>query len=361
MNPIRPVRTLVIVASLLGAAMPVRAHEHSQRTEVLIFASGEARGFDGGDPAIESDDFLATADFLANWTNSRWHALAEFLVTNEEQELERLQIGWEPVPDTFLWVGRFHQPGSFWNTRQHHGQYLQPSVTRPSIENWEDDGGVLPQHVEGLLFETRKPYGTKRGIDFSAGVGISTQLTDSALEPVEVFDPRSRDRVLSYSMQITLLPEFTGDDALGIVASHSEIPFESAPRPDGSDHVDLQIVGVYADISRGPWQITSTIYAVQSEFAGATNAPEDRFLAGYFQLQRHFDSRLTALVRLEVTGGTGDSAYLALFPGFIERRSVFDLRWDFAPRQALSFEFADAHAPNDDYREFRLQWSTALP
>lgn len=361
MNPLRIPIALGLFAGLVATAMPAAAHEHSQRTEVLVFASGEARAFDGDEPVIESDDFLATADFLVNWTSDRWHALAEFLLTNEEAELERLQFGWEPVPDTFLWIGRFHQPGSVWNTRQHHGQYLQPSITRPTIENWEDDGGVLPQHVEGLLFETRRPFGAKRGIDFSAGVGISAQFHDDALEPFEVFNPRSRDRVLSYSMQVTLLPDMTGDDAFGITASHNELPFDQAPRPDGSDHVDLQVLGIYADVTRGPWQLTSTVYAAQAEFSGASGMPQDRFLAGYFQLQRHFDSRLTALVRIEATDGTSDSAYLALFPGFVKSRNVFDLRWDFRPRQALSVEFADTKAPLADYNEFRLQWSAALP
>lgn len=361
MDSLRTPIALGLFAGLIATAVPAEAHEHSQRTEILVFASGEARAFDGDEPVIETGDVLATADFLANWTSGRWHALAEFLATNDEQEFERLQIGWEPVPDTFLWIGRFHQPGSVWNTRQHHGQYLQPSVTRPAIENWEDDGGVLPQHVAGLLFETRKPFGAKRGIDLSAGAGISAQLHDGALEPVAVFNPRSDDRLMSYSMQLTLLPDFTGDDALGVVASYSELPFDPSPRPDGSDHVDLRVLGLYADISRGPWQLTSTIYAAEAEFSGAVNLPQDRFLAGYLQLQRHFDSRLTALVRLEATDGTGDSAYLALFSGFVKSRNVFDLRWDYAPRQALSVEFADTRAPLADYHEFRLQWSAALP
>lgn len=352
---------LGLFAGLIPTPADAAAHEHSRRTEILVFASGEARAFDGDDPAIESDDFLAAADFLATWTSDRWHALAEYLLTNEEQELERLQFGWEPVPDTFLWIGRFHQPGSVWNTRQHHGQYLQPSITRPAIENWEDYGGVLPQHVEGLLFETRRPLGEKRGVEFSAGLGISAELRDDALEPFEVFNPRNDGRMLSYSMHAALLPDMTGDDAFGVTVSHNELPFDPAPRPDGSDHVDLQVLGIYADVARGPWQLTSVIYAAEAEFAGAASMPRDRFLAGYIQLQHHFDSRLTALVRVEATDGSGDSAYLALFPGFVKRRNVFDLRWDFRPRQALSIEFADTKAPPADYGEFRLQWSTALP
>ena len=158
-----------------------------------------------------------------------------------------------------------------------------------------------------------------------------------------------------------LLPDMTGEDSFGVIASHNELPFDPAPRPDGSDHVDLQLFGVYADVTRGPWQLTSTIYAAEAKFAGAADSPEDRFLAGYFQLQRHFDSRLTALVRIEATDGTGDSPYLALFPRFVKSRNVFDLRWDFSSRQALSIEFADTQATPDDYSEFRLQWSTALP
>jgi len=361
MDSLRFPSALVLFVGLISGVMPAQAQEDPQRTELLLFASGEARAFDGDEPVVEFDDLLVTADFLGTWSSGQWHALAELLLTTEEQELERLQFGWEPVPDTFLWVGRFHQPGSVWNTRQHHGQYLQPSVTRPAIEDWEDNGGVMPQHIEGLLVESRRPLGARHGIALSAGVGISAQVRDSALKPMDVFSPRRTDRMLSYSMQIALLPDFTGDDALGLVVSHNEIPFNPSPRPDGSDHVDLGVLGLFLDIGHGPWQLTSTVYAVYAKLEGAPAAPEDRFLAGYLQLQHHFDSRLTALARLEATDGAGDSAYLALFPGFVERRSVVDLRWDFAPRQALSLEFADTHSLREDYREFRVQWSAVLP
>ncbi|MDH4260700.1 MAG: hypothetical protein OEW16_10440 [Gammaproteobacteria bacterium] len=361
MHSVKFLGAFFLLAGLLGEALPIRAEELSQRTELLIFASGEVRGFDGGQPFVESDNLLLSADLLGTWTRGRWHALAEVLLTTDEQELERLQLGWEPVPDTFLWIGRFHQPGSIWNTRQHHGQYLQPSITRPAIENWEDEGGVLPQHVEGLLFESRRPLGARRGVALSAGVGISAQLKDGALEPMKLFNPRNNDRLPSYSMQIAFLPDLTEDDAVGLLASHNELAFDPLPRSDGYDHVDLEVLGCYLDIGRGRWQLTSTAYAVHAKVSGALAAAEDRFLAGYLQLQYQLDGGLTALARLEATGGTADSAYLVLFPGFVEGRSVLDLRWDFAPRQALSLELADTHAPRKDYRELRIQWSAALP
>ena len=58
----------------------------------------------------------------------------EYLVSSVEHDLERFQIGYELVPDTLIWAGRFHQPASAWNVEHHHGRYLQTSITRPAVE-----------------------------------------------------------------------------------------------------------------------------------------------------------------------------------------------------------------------------------
>lgn len=359
MNSSRVIRASVLLASV-WVAVAARADDQPQRAELLVFGSAEARGFED-QPPLHSDDLLLTADFLGNWNSGRWHALAEVLLSTEEQEIERLQFGWEPVADTFLWIGRFHQPGSVWNTREHHGQYLQPSITRPSIEDWEDGGGVLPQHIEGLLFETRRPLRGDRAFALSTGVGISARLNDGALDPMDVLDPHRGSRKMSYSLQAALLPDFASDDSIGLVASHNELALAPAPGPAGSGQVNLSVLGAFLDLGRGPWQLTATAYAVEARFAGAIQAPPDRFDAGYLQLQRRFDTRLTLLARIEATRGTGNSPYLALLSGWIKQRLVADLRWDFAPRQALAIEVADSDAPAGDFREVRIQWSAALP
>ena len=92
----------------------------------------------------------------------------------------------EFVPDTVLWLGRFHQPASAWNTEHHHGQYLQTDITRPYIERWEDEQGIIPQHITGLLLESRQSIGKDGAIQFYGGIGAAPALTNGALDAIDL-------------------------------------------------------------------------------------------------------------------------------------------------------------------------------
>ena len=354
------VRAVAAFAALLLGQLATAEQPPPSRGEVLLFASAEGFKLDGSDTLDDSPDGVLTADVLASWTAGRFRVMGELFLTTEEQDLERLQFGWEIVPETQLWLGRFHQPGSFWNTRQHHGQYLQTSVTRPAIENWEDDSGVLPQHVEGALLESRLSLSQSRGLMISASAGIGPMFRDGLLEPNEVFDPRSDHRGASYGLQVAFLPDYSDNDGIGLVASHSEVMFGDSVRPYGAAHIDLDVAGIFFDFARGPWRATSTTYWIRSAFVETSGGPDDSFVSGYFQLQRRIGERFTVLGRVEASSGADRSAYVALFDDFVEQRNVVDLRWDFAKLHALTIELADTNTLHDGYREYRLQWSAAL-
>ena len=180
----------------------------TDRGELLLFASADGARIASDDPGYDTTDLDLTADVLGSLSAGKFRVFGELVLATEEQELERLQFGWQVAPETFLWLGRFHQPASTWNTDYHHGRYLQPSITRPSIEEWEDEGGVLPQHLEGVLVETRLPLGERRGLTLAAGGGIGPVMGSAGLEPLEVFGPRSFERRPAYSLQAAFLPEF---------------------------------------------------------------------------------------------------------------------------------------------------------
>jgi hypothetical protein len=330
------------------------------RSELVLFASGEAYTLQDSEIEDDSLDGLLTADILGSWTAGRFRVLAELLLATDEQELERLQVGWEAVPETMLWIGRFHQPGSFWSSRQHHGVYLQTSITRPAIEDWEDDSGVLPHHVEGLLAESRLELSGSHGLMIMASAGIAPVLEDGALEPFDILDPRGDDRGVSFGLQAAFLPDYSSGDGFGLVASHSEIMLGENDGLDRHGHVDLDVAGLFVDVGHGPWQVTSTVYWIWSSFSASGYGAGDSFVSGYFQLQRQIGAHVTALARIEASSDADESEYIALFDDFVDERSVIDLRWDFAPHHALTFEWADTGTLHDSYQEYRLQWSAAF-
>lgn len=66
-------------------------------------------------------------------------------------DLERLIIKYR-VNDYFnVSAGKFHTPFGYWNNAYHHGSLIQPTIQRPAIVRFEDEGGFLPVHQVGLM------------------------------------------------------------------------------------------------------------------------------------------------------------------------------------------------------------------
>ncbi len=115
-------------------------------TSSPAFAAGEEHSHHGSDlmlfPAVTvshlnrpvsglvQDKLAPEVNLFYSAGRDRWRFLAEFLVRDTEQEMERLQVGWLANSDLTLWLGRFHSPLGFWNSEHHHGAYLQ---THPGL------------------------------------------------------------------------------------------------------------------------------------------------------------------------------------------------------------------------------------
>jgi hypothetical protein len=353
----------VIVAMTIAARAFAAESDPSDgpgQSELLFFTSADGLLIDSGDAAYDTSDLNLSVDTLGSLSAGRFRVLGELLLSTEEQELERFQIGWEARPDTYIWLGRFHQPASVWNTRHHHGSYLQPSITRPVIESWEDEGGVLPQHFMGVLTETRLSLGRSGGLSLQGGLGSGPEMQEQELIPVEIYEPKGLDGRRSWSIRAAFLPEFADDDGIGIVASGSEIDLVRSAYVGAADHVDLEVVGLFAAWQHGTSRLDASVYFVRSRFVDDGSEPDD-FTAGYVQYRREFSRGFSVLGRLEGSAHTTDSDYLALFPDFVKQRAVLDLRWEFRSQQALSVEVASSLAQDSEIRELRLQWSAVLP
>ncbi|MGH8134710.1 MAG: hypothetical protein ACRER4_00045 [Steroidobacteraceae bacterium] len=352
-----------MAAALLAATASAGEHDqhgNSGQGELVFFPFVDAETFDSDDPIYDTSELDLSVDVLGSWGAGRIRVLGELLLSTEEQDLERFQVGWEALPNTYLWLGRFHQPASVWNTRHHHGPYLQSSITRPAIELWEDEGGVLPQHLVGLLAETRRPMGETGGVSLAAGIGVGPALKTGSLEPLEAFEFHNFENRRSWSLRANWLPDFTGDDGIGLIASHSQIDIREANYPGPADRVDLDVAGLFVAWTHDPWRLDAALYAMRADFVGEGSA-DDNFTAGYLQLRRELGKKFSILGRFEDSADTSESRYLALFSDFTSQRTVLDFRWDFMRQQAITVEVATSQARDSDFRELRLQWSAALP
>jgi hypothetical protein len=261
------------------------AGEHSSSEfEVFVAAEGLAGH---GQPHPRLDDPWLDADVIFGLTHGPFRVFGEYFITTDEHDLERFQVGYEVVPDTMVWLGRFHQPASAWDTEHHHGRYLQTAITRPSIENWEDEDGVIPQHITGALVESRRQIGTDAGVQLSAGVGAGPALTTRDNVPIDLVGNNPGKHGLSYTGRLVFLPDYVGTSSAGLLVGHDQLFARSAIAMTTlrSTHANLSIYGAYVDWSVDAWRFIGTGYYVDVTLDRPN--PDESFISAYLQAERH--------------------------------------------------------------------------
>jgi len=152
---LRPCLNAALLMMLFGAGLSSQAmtmtddehphHEHSG--DLMLFPALLSSHLDKTVNGQVQNKLQPEVDIFYSTDRDRLRFLAEYLVRDDEHEMERMQLGWLVHPTATLWLGRFHSPLGFWNSEHHHGAYMQTTISRPSILAFEDGGGVLPTHI----------------------------------------------------------------------------------------------------------------------------------------------------------------------------------------------------------------------
>ncbi len=339
-------------------------HRHQEK-ELVLFLSTEAHRISSSrsTDALNEDAWFS-ADIVLALTRDKFRLFGEYLVSPAEHDLERFQAGYELVPNAVVWLGRYHQPGSAWNTEHHHGRYLQTSITRPSIELWEDEAGIVPQHVSGVLLDTRPSLGDAGGLQVSLGSGLGPRIQEGQLDAFDLLDPHESSRRISWTGRVGWLPDDAGASAVGLLFARHRIPVldGSIVNLPTATEVRQEVYGAYTNWTQDPWHVLGAIYDVRFALRGAGVARSERFIAGYLQVARQLPRGVLVYGRIEDSSHAGRSLYLSgNFGDFEVRRALAGVRWDVRPRHALTFEAGRGTTIRAHQNEFRLQWSAALP
>ena len=95
-------------------------------------------------------------------------------------DVERIIISYAPRGWFKAGAGKHHTPIGFWNNAYHHGAVMQPTIERPLMFKFEDEGGVLPIHTVGLLLSGNDISPAHLTYEFLVGNGIgSTPIADN--------------------------------------------------------------------------------------------------------------------------------------------------------------------------------------
>lgn len=355
-----------LIAACLMAPWPAWSDDHMHGMgNFEMFLSLQGVAHDGTDrrPARREDSWVI-GDLVFAANRGLWRTMGELNLGPNEADMERFQIGFEPVPDTLIWFGRFHQPGSAWNNELHHGHYLQTAITRPAIEAWEDEEGLIPQHLAGTLLESRRPLGAVAGVQLSLGVGYGSVLNDEGLSPIDLLRVNHGGHRLSETARIAFLPKYLGSSSVGLLLGRHRTPVFDPVLGAMLDAqvVDQDEVGVYLDLDRETWRVMGATYYVGVDLQNATGTRHEHFMSGYLQLERRFAHGWTAFVRHENSDNAARSRFVAIHADdFVAHGTLGGLRWDFTHRQALTIEVSRLTTINATQNAERIQWSSVVP
>jgi hypothetical protein len=348
----------IILAILLLPAKAFAEVEH----ELLLFLSAEgANKLLEANEDIKSPDGVLSADILYGFSWKQFHFLGEYLASNKETELERLQLGLEFGENNFAWIGRFHVPSNYWMTAYHHGQYLQTSISKPGIAEFEDFGGIIPSHTTGLLLDGTHVFDDSTGITTAFSIGTAPVLDDGFMENFDLLNPQSGHN-LAYHFRFTYQPNYFDNNKIGLVASFADLNAErSTLQGQEFDAVEQITVGGFVDWYWQEWRLVSAVSHIINRLYRNNRINDDAFTVGFVQTEYELNQNWIFFGRVEESFSTGNSEYLKLIPNFVESRQMIGARFEFLQRHALTLELAHIETVKENFGQARLQWSAIFP
>ena len=356
-------RYWIMFVVVLMAPFNVLQAESEGRQDLLFFLSGGPVYHQvTSEEGIQENDFIVDADILYSYLKGDFRFLAEYILSTDEAELERFQFGWQVEEESVAWLGRFHSPARYWNTAYHHGQYLQTSITRPLSEKFEDEGGILPAHITGLLFETMHKGPGVDGFQATISLGATSVIGEHELLPFDLLDASSNHRA-AVDLRIAYFPDQLGENQLGLILNWSSLVVDgsSIAEQQGLQRVEQGIVGVYVDWHRQDWRILSSLTYVANQMKKQVQDQTDTFTMAYFQAEYELDQEWKIFGRVEGTDGVDNSEYLELFPSAVIEREMLGLRLDFYRNNALTLELSNVELQAIHFEQAWLQWSAVFP
>ena len=272
------------VAPAPSQAMQDMMHEGPMPgTQGIQFRGFSDVRFSASDARNEHSTF-ATGQFnlfITSKLSDKFSVLGEMVFEAESNnaigvDLERLLFQYSASDYFNLSLGRYHTAIGFYNTAYHHSTWMQTSLDRPFLFEFEDGGGILPVHNVGLSATGRIPSGAL-GLHYVAELGngrTSRSPLDEAVQNVQ--DENNRKSV---NFGIFARPGNLRGFQAGFSAYHDVL------YPEGMRKIGQTIYAGHAVYQASGWEALNEVVVVRhnQQGKGVSTIP-----AFYSQLSRQF-------------------------------------------------------------------------
>jgi hypothetical protein len=241
-------------------------------------------------------------------------------------------------------LGRTHTALGYWNEAYHHGALLQPTVERPEVLKFEDDGGILPVHSVGIEV-SGSFYSEDWWLSY---VGNVANGRGTIPDMIQVTSDLNRDKALGIKVSLERREPFRFH--VGGMVYHDRIPADPAT-PGRESEIGERIDGAHLYTSGGRFEAMAELYRVGHEDMAA-GAVRDH--VGWYALL------VAKLGRVKPYGGferldfePGDAFYA---PADVDLdRVTGGVRIDPNPFVAVKLEYRNDRRPDERTDGFLLQ------
>ncbi len=310
---------------------------------------------------LKHNELLTRATLFYSRDFKKTKVLAEFIANNKQSHFGRVKVGWKLDPSNLIWFGRDHNPASFWRDLFHHGGWLQPTISRPSISEFEVLGGILPSHSTGISYEAGGLVNSNAGFSYVASLGYTSIIDSKGLQVPDLIDNSRDSHSSSTAFRLSYRFEpFTAGNEFGILGSYNHILSDLSK----SKEIEQDIVGLFANWNFSNLRITSELTLVKNKIiaSGAALTSDENFLNAYILADYNLASGWAIFARWEDTKNEQASQYLLNFPKFIIKRNLLGTRYSITRNQIFKFEISDNQLfTSIQYRQLAVQWSYVYP
>lgn len=193
-------------------------------------------------------------------------------------DLERYLIQYSLNEHLNLSVGRGHTAIGYYNTAYHHSAWMQTTVDRPFLFQFEDRGGILPIHIVGAS-ATGLASSSRVGLRYIAEIGNGRESRDPLnTEPVQ--NAISDQNHKAYNLGLFFRPENIPGFQAGVSVYKDRLAPASQPK------IDETIIAAHAILIRPKYEWLSE--ALIDRHAPAGSARSFYTPGGYAQISRQF-------------------------------------------------------------------------